>query len=90
MKKYILDNQLANKRRLGARLDPTQFKEGDLVLVERNTRVRGTANKLHYTYIGPYKIIQKIDDLSFEIGFLPERPNHSLSPGKILSASRVY
>lgn len=81
MKKYILNNQEANKRRLDARLAATSFKEGDLVLVERPTRVKGTASKLTYTYIGPYKIQRKINDLSFEISFLRGRPGtHVVHP----------
>lgn len=78
MKKYIIENQLANKRRLDARLDASDFEEGQLVLVERPTRKKGAARKLQYTYIGPYKILKKIDDLSFKIGFLSGRPQHSV------------
>jgi len=77
MKQYIMQNQMANKKRLDARLSPSEFKEGDLVLVERPTRVRGTANKLQYQYIGPYKVLEKISDLSFKIGFLSGRPHSS-------------
>lgn len=77
MKKYILENQAKNKKRLDARLAETTFKVGDQVLVERPTRVSGTANKLSFTYIGPYYITKKHNDLSFEIGFNVNRPiNH--------------
>lgn len=74
MKKYIIETQAKNKRRLDARLADTTFQEGDLVLVERPTRVRGTANKLSYTYIGPYRIVKKHNDLSFNIAFPTGRP----------------
>lgn len=67
MKKQILDSQLANKRRLDAHLDPCTYKEGDWVMFERPTRAKGQATKLTFTYTGPYKIIRKINDLSFEL-----------------------
>lgn len=70
MKKLITKNQLANKKRLDARLARCTFKVGDMVLVERPTRVEGAAGKLTYTYIGPYKIRRKNNDLSFEIANL--------------------
>lgn len=67
MKKHILDSQEANKKRLDASRTPSRFAEGDMVLIERPTRIQGTANKLKKIYIGPYKIQRKISDLSFEI-----------------------
>ena len=70
MKEQILANQQANKRRLDSRLAPCTYKEGDLVLVERPTRIKGTAHKLTYSYLGPYKIRRQVNDLSFEIAGL--------------------
>lgn len=67
MKKLIAESQLANKRRLDRKLAKCNFQEGDLVVVERPTRVKGGTHKLSYTYIGPYKIKRKLGDLSFEL-----------------------
>lgn len=75
MRSLILANQQANKRRLDKRLSVCTFKEGDKVVIERPTlgRTPGLTKKLSYTYVGPYKIVRKISDLSFEIGFLNGR-----------------
>lgn len=78
MKEIIVQNQQRNKRRLDARLAPCTFKEGDLVLVERPSRAKGTAGKLTYTYIGPYRIQRKIGDLSFKIANLRGRSGVSV------------
>lgn len=67
MKGYILDSQRNNKKRLDRHRIPCTYKEGDLVVVDRPTRVRGGAHKLSYSYVGPYKILRKIGDLNFEI-----------------------
>ena len=67
MKNLIIANQQANKRRLDKRLSQCTFKEGDLVLVERPTRIRGAVHKLSFTYIGPFSIKRKLGELSFEI-----------------------
>lgn len=67
MRRLISENQQANKRRLDARRSAPRFNEGDLVVVERPTRIKGGAHKLSYTYVGPYKIMQKISDITFKI-----------------------
>lgn len=67
MREYIRRVQEAYKRRLDAKLDSTTFEEGDFVLVERPVQVKGAAHKLSYTYVGPYRIIKKHSDLTFEI-----------------------
>lgn len=67
MKEAIVASQQANKRRLDSRLNVSNFEPGDLVLFERPTRLRGQAEKLTYSYTGPYKISKKIGDVSFEL-----------------------
>lgn len=73
MKRFITKSQEANKRRLDARLNPSTFSEGDLVLVARPTRIKGAAHKLTNTYIGPFRITKKVSDLTFEIAGLTSR-----------------
>lgn len=67
LKQHIVDSQQRNKERLDRNLRECTFKEGDLVLIERPTRMKGAAMKLSYQYIGPYKITKRVNDLSFEI-----------------------
>ena len=67
MKQLMKLNHSKNKRRLDARLSPPSFSEGDLVLIERPTHVKGVATKLQYTYIGPYRIIKKLSDVSYAV-----------------------
>ena len=78
MKELITKNQQKNKSRLDANLAPSKFKEGDLVVIARPTRVAGTANKLQFTYLGPYKIHRKLSDLSFEIEHVNGRTGKSV------------
>lgn len=78
MKELITQNQQKNKRRLDARLAPSTFNEGDLVVVERPTRIKGTAGKLTYSHVGPYRIRRKISDLSFEIANIKGRAGVSV------------
>lgn len=75
MRSLILANQQHNKRRLDKRLAECSFKVGDKVLVERPTRVAGVGrtSKLSFTYTGPYTILRKRGDLSFEIAYLDGR-----------------
>lgn len=70
IKRFIEESQQANKRRLDGRLLPSNYEEGDLVLLARPTRIRGASHKLTNTYIGPFQIKKKISDLSFEISGL--------------------
>lgn len=74
MKRRIVDSQQANKRRLDSRLEKCDLNEGDLVLFERPTKKKGQATKLTYLYTGPYKIMKKSGDLTFEIAF-EDNPN---------------
>lgn len=67
MKKLIAASQQANKRRLDRRLAKCTFKEGDVVVVERPSRVSGGTHKLSYVYVGPFTIKRKLGDLSFEL-----------------------
>lgn len=78
MKELMKANQLKNKRRMDANLSRPTFKEGDLVLVERPTHVRGASTKLSYTYIGPYRIVKKLSDISYVIANVRGRANNSV------------
>lgn len=49
------------------RLAACTFKEGELVVVERPTRIPGAVHKLSYTYIGPFVVKRKVGELSFEV-----------------------
>lgn len=67
IKKYIIKSQEANKRRLDLKLSEPTYAEGDYVVMERPIRARGQINKLTYTYLGPFRVIKKIGDLTYLI-----------------------
>lgn len=70
IKDYIEKNQLANKQRIDKNRDKPNFNEGDLVLCIKPThgkRIPGAVHKLSYVYFGPYKIIKKLSDLTYEL-----------------------
>lgn len=74
MKKYILENQAANKARLDKRLAECTFKVGDLVIVRRTEHKKDNAHKFSLKYIGPYRIHSKKNDLLYRIEYLAGRP----------------
>lgn len=72
MKKLIAESQLANKRRLDKRLAECTFGVGDMVVVQRTTRIPGASHKLSFHYCGPYKIVRKVNDILFELEGCPK------------------
>lgn len=78
MKQLMRASQEKNKRRLDANLARPTFKEGDLVLVERPTHVRGISTKLTFTYLGPYRITKKLSDVSYAVANVRGRSGTSV------------
>lgn len=72
IKTYIAKSQQSNKKRLDNHLAPSTFEVDDLVLFERPTRTRGRVEKLTYVYTGPFKIVNKIGDVNYQIVGLPD------------------
>lgn len=74
IKDYIRKSQARNKKRMDQFLDPNRFQVGDLVVVRRPTIVKGGARKLTYTYIGPFRIVKKLNNLNFEVVNMSGKP----------------
>lgn len=74
IKQYIRKSQAKNKKRIDQTLDPNRFEVGDLVVIKRPTRVPGGAKKLTFTYIGPFRLTKKLNNLNFEVVNLNGRP----------------
>lgn len=67
IKRLIKVNQLANKKRIDKDRSQVKLKVGDFVILARPTRSRGDVGKLSNTYVGPFKITERVSDLNFEI-----------------------
>lgn len=67
LRERIFRSQQANKKRLDANLAESSFKPGDIVVFERPTRLSGQVEKLTYIYTGPYKIVEKLGDVTYLI-----------------------
>lgn len=78
MKQLMRACQEKNKRRMDSNLARPTFKEGDLVLVERPTHVKGISTKLTYTYVGPYRIAKKLSDVSYAVANVRGRSGTSV------------
>ena len=57
------------------RLPMTSYKTGAVVLLHNDTRIVGQCTKLLYPYLGPYLIIEKLNDLNYRIQMNPKGDN---------------
>ena len=61
----LRDQQRIQKNRYDSKRSGIVFKKGDKVLLKRNARVVGLTDKLLQTHLGPFVIVQPIDDLDY-------------------------
>lgn len=66
-KLHILDSQATDKRRYDARHRPITYNVGDLVWVFTPVRKVGLSEKLLRRYFGPYRIVGRRSDVTYEV-----------------------
>lgn len=59
---------LLRKLSYDAKHHPVEFNEGSLVLLHSSLRRQGISPKLSKTYDGPYRVLQKLSDVTYELG----------------------